>query len=241
MSTDEAEQRLPTVAVVLISYNRPKMLDLAYASIVGADQIILADDGSDVFDAVAWSDARGIDRVVMERRSIDARMTTPSLGKMVNTALSLVTEDIVTYLCDDDLFAPGWIAKLRDVLPDATQHWARGRWRVFDDPLTNGEPLAKPVNSRPANLDWRKMTTGNFAHRIECYAECGLKWNERTIAVHDDQFLWHADMIHSLRNAKDSRVLAGWRREHKWNMAHYTAQGDYSLGAESALLRGALE
>lgn len=233
----------PTVAVVLLSYNRPQMLDLAFRSIKGADQIILADDGSDVFNAFHWSAERDTDHVLLEQRSVEDRMTQPRLGLMVNQALSLVHADIVTYLCDDDLFAPGWLDALRAALPtERSVHVARGHWRVFDDPLTGGKPLASaPPDAPLARLDWRKMTTGNFGHRIECYTSCGLRWSERTVAVHDDTFLWNLHHIHDLRRARNTRVLAGWRREHQWNMANYTAHSDYSLGAENVLRRGALE
>jgi glycosyltransferase involved in cell wall biosynthesis len=233
------------VAVILLSFNRPAMLDLAYASAADADEIILVDDGSDAFDPTAWADARAIRwRVFGTRRSVDRRMTTPSLGRLINGALHIAYHRAdaaaVAYLCDDDLFGPAWLDAVREALADpAGPHVCRGRWRSFDDPLADG-PLPKPGLSRPARLDLRQMTTGNFAHRVECYAE-GLRWSEETVAVHDDTFLWRLHGLHPYTGVFDTGVLAGYRREHEFNMANFTSHSEYGIGAYEALSRGTLE
>lgn len=235
------------VAVILLSYNRPRMLELAYESILGEDDIILVDDGSDVFDASIWAarHERISHSIIAARRSIDQRMTTPSLGRLINgalhVALHVLKAEYVAYLCDDDLFNRSWPDCVRDTLdshPDA--HVVRGSWRSFDDPLTNGEPMAQPRRSRPTPLDIRKMTTGNFAHRVECYAE-GLRWSEETVAVHDDTFLWRMIALHPFDTIVDTKSLAGYRREHAYNMAGYTSHQQYGVGAEDVLRRGPLE
>jgi len=221
------------------------MLEHAFTSIVGADQIILVDDGSDVFDASVWQREHGVQySVLATRHSIDQRMVTPSVGRLINGALHIAAHvakvAAVAYLCDDDLFAPDWISTVRQTLLDPEgPHVCRGRWRSFDDPL-NGPPMAQAKKSRPTPLDWRKMTTGNFAHRSECYLE-GFRWSEATVAVHDDTALWRLHEIHPLDKAVDTRVLAGYRREHNWNMALYTTHAEYGIGAYEALSRGALE
>lgn len=238
----------PRVAVLLLSYNRPKMLDLAFASIAPirpSDSIILIDDGSDTFNAGDWASEHGVYIVQGRRRSLDERMTKPSLGRLINRALSEITRqdwaDVVGYLCDDDLFTPEWIPSLRQAAADhPDQHVFRGRWRSFRDPCVP-EPLAKPGRSHASPLDWRQMTTGNFAHRIECYAHEGVSWDESKIAVHDDYFLWRLHAVHPLNKALAIPVTAGYRREHPYNMAHYTQHGEYGIGAENVLARGNLE
>jgi glycosyltransferase involved in cell wall biosynthesis len=236
------------VAVILISYNRPQMLEHAWRSIQGLtpeDRIILVDDGSDTFDPVRWADAHQIDtRVFGFQRTLEARMYEPSLDILLNRAVLLshkLGSRIITYLCDDDLFTPAWIPALRDALAAGPHHVVRARWNAFKDPL-NGEPLAEaPKRTKKAMMDWRQMTTGNFAHRTECFTEEGLGWDETKVAVHDDAFLWRMHGIHPLNKIAVLPILAGWRREHAWNMAHYTQHGEYGIGADQILARGALE
>lgn len=236
------------VAVLLLSYNRPQMLELAYSSIrakTGRVEIILVDDGSDAFDPTEWAQQHGIRcRVFASPRSIDQRMTQANLGRLINGALHLAYNRLkvgsIAYLCDDDLFGPDWLDTVQCVLDQPSgPHVMRGRWRSFDDPLTNG-PLANPSKSRLTPLDIRKMTTGNFAHRSECYME-GFRWSEKTVAVHDDTALWNLHAIHPFTSAVEVKVLAGYRREHAWNMARYTSHTEYAVGAEKALKRGVLE
>lgn len=244
-----SEQRRTGVAVVLLSYNRPQMLEIAWESIRRASigmrtEIILVDDGSDAFSPEDWANAHEIRyRMFGTQRSVDQRMTVPSLGRLINGALftaNRIRAAQVAYLCDDDLFAPSWLHAVGTHLQDPDDpHVCRGQWRSFDDPLTDG-PLAKPVRSRLTPLDVRKMTTGNFAHRTECWEE-GFRWSERTVAVHDDTALWNLNAIHPLRDAVDTKTLAGYRREHAWNMARYTSHQDYAVGAEEVLRREVLE
>ena len=221
------------------------MLEYAFRSIVGADQVILVDDGSDAFDAAAWQREHAIQHGVLAvRRSIDRRMTVPSLGRLINGALHIAAHVVkvaaVAYLCDDDLFAPGWISTVRQTLHDPDgPHVCRGRWRSFDDAL-EGAPLAWPKKSRATPLDIRKMTTGNFAHRSECYLE-GFRWSEETVAVHDDTALWRLNALHRLDHAINTNVLAGYRREHAFNGSHYTSHAEYGIGAYEWLSRGPLE
>ena len=246
------------VAVILLSYNRPQMLEYAWRSIVQAplrltmerpvldqDWIILVDDGSDVFDPHQWAEEHRIPtKIIAPQRSLEDRMYKPSLDALLNRAVRLAHDlgpKIVTYLCDDDLFAPGWIEAIREALTPGNEHVVRGRWDAFKDPLRGGPMAHPPKRTKKAQMDWRQMTTGNFAHRTECFVEEGLSWDETRIAVHDDFFLWRMHRIHPLNRVRLLPVLAGWRREHNWNMAHYTQHGEYGIGADKVLERGVLE
>lgn len=219
------------VAVIVLSYNRPRMLAEALGSIRGAAQIIVADDGSD-FDPreviMAAELPMSVDIwVVREPRiSVEARLTTPRTGALLNWSLTLVTCPIVTYLCDDDLFDPGWPAAAAawlDAHPD--QHVVAGDWYEFDDGEAPG--------SRPCSLDTRGLTTGNFAHRLSCVRDEGLRWSEGTVVSHDDQFAWGLLGLHGLTEAPRCGAPAGWRRLHRHNAIHYARGHGYAPGAEA--------
>ena len=96
-----------TVTVIMPSYNRPRMLGEALQSIIGADEILVVDDGSQ-FD---------VKKVVYENRPKDCnnvswwkkpdlthkeRIVTPRVGKNMNEAIEKSSSDVIAYLCDDD-------------------------------------------------------------------------------------------------------------------------------------------
>lgn len=148
-------------------------------------------------------------------------MTTPRQGRLINQALELVRCEVVTYLCDDDLHAPGWYSALR-------REWAanpgrllvRGDWLVFQD----GD--SPEFDNPPCPMDrTRGMTAGNFAHHISLTRDRGARWNEERFNCLDSDFL------HALHHAGADQFrayhlgcVAGWRREHA------LANGNYSDG-----------
>lgn len=228
---------MTTAATILLSYNRPRMLLEAARSLAdaGPDQVILVDDGSD-FDAGAHI-ARYlpiVHRVQAPPMPLEQRLVTARLGRLINEALALVTCDVVTYLCDDDLFHPDWLSHVRgwfDARPDA--HWLRGRWYQFAD----GEALGEA----PCPLDGRQLTTGNFAHRASCYQGCGIRWNETSVACHDDMFLWDVARVHDTYAIPDGGAVAGWRRVHAHNALAYTQNATYTPNAGALFAGGWLE
>lgn len=219
---------MTTVTTILLSYNRPRMLREAISSLADAqpDQIILVDDGSD-FDPIPLVEAAFPDAwlfVMAPKMSLEERLITPRLGHLINTALSHVTCDVVTYLCDDDLFHPDWLSTVRayfDVHP--AEHWTRGLWYQFQDGDTPG--------TRVCPLDQRLLTTGNFAHRIDCYRDEGIRWNETSVACHDDMFLWDVHRVHNTHAIPDCGAVAGWRRLHAHNALGYTQHAVYNPNA----------
>lgn len=219
---------MTTVATILLSYNRPRMLREALASLVtaGPDQVILVDDGSD-FDPVSLIESafpNAWQFVVAPKMDLDERLVTPRLGSLINQALGKVTADVVTYLCDDDLFHPGWIAAVRnwfDAHP--ADHWTRGRWYQFQDGEMPGD--------QHCPLDIRQLTTGNFAHRIDCYQGEGIRWNTTSVACHDDLFLWDVHRFHNTHAIPDCGAVAGWRRLHAHNALQYTSNAVYHQNA----------
>jgi hypothetical protein len=168
--------------------------------------------------------------------TVAERLTTPRLGKLINRALSLVRCDVVTYLCDDDLFHPHWLSAVRayfDAYSD--QHWTRGAWFAFDD----GDPERVPTR---CTLDGRQLTTGNFAHRIACFRDEKIAWDETTIASHDNAFLWNASRCHDMRIVPFCGAVAGWRRLHKHNALPFADRAGYKPNAAQGLFaQGFLE
>lgn len=227
---------MTTIATILLSYNRPRMLCEALGTVLGADQLIVTDDGSD-FDVqgLVKSCYPAAQFVTAPKMSVSQRLKTPRLGKLINRALALVTCDVVTYLCDDDLFHPHWLLAVRayfDAYPD--QHWVRGAWYAFED----SDSTRKPER---CVLDGRQLTTGNFAHRIACFREERIGWDETTIASHDNAFLWNAARVHDMRIVPFCGCVAGWRRLHQYNALPYAARDGYTQDGARLFARGYLE
>jgi hypothetical protein len=146
----------------------------------------------------------------------------------------MVQSDVVTYLCDDDLFHPGWLHAVRNWFDMTGEHWVRGDWYVFDD--GHGQDL-----TRPCPLDGRQLTTGNFAHRMDCYRAEGIRWNESSVACHDDMFLWDVNRFHNCYAIPHCGAVAGWRRLHPHNALGYTQHAVYSSNAAELFAGGFLE
>lgn len=211
------------------------MLREALSTVLDCDQLIVTDDGSD-FDVRAL--VRGCRKdayfATASKMTIDERLTTPRLGWLINRALGLVTCDIVTYLCDDDLFHPDWINAVRNWFDaNPTEHWTRGRWYQFQD---GAEPGAEHCP-----LDSRMLTTGNFAHRIDCYRDEGIRWSEGTVACHDDVMLWNVHRVHNTHAIPDCGAVAGWRRLHAHNALSYTRHAVYNTNAGELFANGWME
>ncbi|KPV51455.1 hypothetical protein SE17_21080 [Kouleothrix aurantiaca] len=224
-----------TVAVILLSYNRPRMLREALATIPPGTELIVTDDGSD-FDVQAVVRAAFPDAqfVLAPPLTIDERLHTPRLGRLINQALGRVQAPAVTYLCDDDLFAPGWLdAAAGFFARNPGEHWVRGTWYQFQDGQTPGQEVCP--------LDGRQLTTGNFAHAMACVHGCGIRWNEATIACHDDVFLWDVARHHNTYALPHGGAVAGWRRLHAHNALGFTAGANYAPHARELFVGGFLE
>lgn len=227
---------MTTITTILLSYNRPRMLCEALGTINDCDQLIVTDDGSD-FDvqALVRECAPAAEFVINPPMPIKDRLKAARVGILINRALSLVRCDVVTYLCDDDLFHPYWLPTIRrwfDYYP--REHWTRGAWFAFEDT----DPARIPTYCK---LDPRQLTTGNFAHRINCFRDEGIGWDETTIASHDNAFLWNAAKHHDMRLIPFCGAVAGWRRLHKHNALNYVAPEGYAKDAARLFANGMLE
>jgi hypothetical protein len=216
------------VAVIVVSFNRPNLLRQALASIQGADQIIVADDGSDF-------DVRGSYELVANPPIPPIeRLRQPRLGGLLNRALRLVRQPVVTYLNDDDLFATDWIATVSRFFAQSDAHMCRGDWLVY----------GKARNSFPPEAGWC-ITTGNYAYRTSCATEEQCWWGEQTVGSHDGVMLTDYLNRHGMKPGGwdvPHIGMAGWRREHASNMAHFTqSEGGYMAGADKMFALGTRE
>lgn len=226
---------MTTVTAVVLSYNRPRLLREALATVARnrPDEVILVDDASD-FDApgVAREYVDLAFAVLADRLTVAERLVTPRLGSLINEALSVATGDAIAYLCDDDLWADGWLDAVRAhyaAHPEAGL--VRGDWLVFAD----GEPAT--TDCPPCPLDERRLTTGNFAHPRGLP---GAVWPTHTVSSHDDEFCHNLTRARVDFAAVPTLGLAGWRREHRYNALHFTTQHEYTAEA-ATMLAGLLE
>lgn len=221
------------VSLIVLSYNRPKWLREAIASALvnQPDELILVDDGSD-FNPRPYADWDA--DIIGPPLTLEERLRTPRLGSLINQALGAATGDIAAYICDDDLLAPGWLDAVRaHFATDPAHHMVRGNWLEWQD----GQPLATATLCQMPGF-W--MTTGNFAHRLCCYRDEGLRWDETTVSCHDATFLHRFNRTnpHPLHNAFAVPYLdhlAGYRRLHRHNALNFT-QGVASYAPNAAEL-----
>lgn len=228
-----------TICAIVLSYNRPRMLLEALRSIQGADHVILLDDGSDFdvwslagpeLERFEWKEIR-----VAPKLSVEKRLVTPRLGMAINMAVKSTFCWAVTYLCDDDLFHPDWIARVRKFFTEhPMDHVVRADWGSFQDGEMPGSKLCRLHESV-------QMTTGNFAHTAGCSVQHGATWDEKTVGSHDGVFVPKILAKHPLKKIEHLGGIAGWRREHDFNMLKFVDGIGYAKGAGEILSRKTLE
>lgn len=227
----------PTVAVVIPTFNRPKMLRAALASAVGADELIVVDDGCD-YDVAAWCAPYPVTRIVSAPpMTVNERMTTPRQGRLINEALRGVQSTISTLLCDDDLLAPGWLATLRahwTAWPDAAI--VRGTWLMFQDGDT--PTLADPPSPM---CQARKMTAGNFAWASRLTTRGTASWPEAQLNCLDDGFLRSLQAAGINVFGVPNIGFAGWRRNHPKVNTNYSSGSRHTEAFRAVLAGGHLE
>lgn len=103
----------PAVSVLLTSYNRPQYLRQATRSVFAQSMtdwelIILDDNSSDPAVtaelALIWHHPQVV--IYKSRVNADERADTCRYAVQINTGLQLATGRHITYLCDDDWYAP---------------------------------------------------------------------------------------------------------------------------------------
>lgn len=215
-----------TVATIIPTFNRKRLFRAALTSVVNArpDEIVIVDDGTDLYDVEAMvrrdfilpSGSLGYRMrwgfVAAPPMTVDQRMSTPRQGSLLNKALAMVISDVCTLMCDDDLMAPGWIDALRATWEtEPEREIVRGDWLVFED----GETPS--LDNPPCPLERAMpLTAGNFAWHSSLHRERGCHWDERAFNCLDSYFLQTVRQA----NVDVFRVptvgLAGWARFHPY-------------------------
>lgn len=234
-----------TVNVILFSYNRPRMLREAILSVLGQSfqkfYIWVVDDGSD-FDVIElineFEDARIIACVapqISAAERIDEKST--RFQDNVNYVLSQIPREgnLITYLCDDDVFHPDWLMTMNYMLNKyPIFHSINSACYYFWDgqnPFKEGEKGFLSELKSPGEKDmlvWWQV--GSFAHLSKCYYECNVKWTVGRKGAHS----WDVEYVKNLWNAHPSYIQMDvptvYRREHSRALSHILgrfADGSY--------------
>lgn len=229
--------REPRVTVLVHSYNRPRMIREALASVVAGrpDEIIVMDDGS-AFDVASVCREFGARLHAAPPMTVEERMGTPRQGRLVNEACALATGDIITNLCDDDIHYEGWYASLRATwLREPCRELVRGDWFIFND----GE--SPTLQHPPCPLDIRQMTAGNFAWHASLTRDRGARWPEDVTNCLDNGFLWSLADIGVGPMTAPNVGIAGWRREHLYTNVRHSDGYNHTPSFRAVLEREWLE
>ncbi len=237
-----------TVTVIVISYNRPRMLAEALQSIYHADEILVMDDGSDFdVDRVVRDNAPPDCPIILTKKpslTVEERLITPRVGKSMNEAIRCASSEVIAYLCDDDIFTPEWILGVKEYYDSGglKGHWVRGLWGIFVDPHNplRLEDTAEHLRCNICPMGGHGLTTGSFAHLVACSYKCGVWWSDASVAIHDSYFVSNYERIHQEDPAPLIKVAAGWRREHPFNMMKHASGDDKYLASGEEVFRGGM-
>lgn len=120
---------MPRVSVLITTYNRPKLLETAIESVLKQTyrdfEIIVLDDNSDDEEQKQvllkyWNNPKVI--ILKSNISKEERKLTTRYCTMINEGLKIAKGEFISYLCDDDYFAPEKIAKMVNYLDQHQDH-----------------------------------------------------------------------------------------------------------------------
>lgn len=229
MISDKAHQLKDSVEdislkanVILLSYNRPRMIREAIESVVSQTypnlNLWIADDGSD-FEFKEILDYFKDDRITVfqaPKISIEDRIARSRVAENINRIMDWIpSEEVVYYLCDDDIMAPQWISRSMQALQTAKEyHIVQGNSWSFKDgedwhkESYEGMPL--PFEDSTPRLWW---STGSFCHRASCYHEENITWHDSEYG-HSQDTLFIKDLWETHTQYLIIDKPAVYRREH---------------------------
>lgn len=215
--------------VIIISYNRPRMLKEAVDSVLGQThkdlRAIIYDDGSDSFDIEDFVGQYDDDRLALvtsPKLTPEQRVEkgTTRWADNINSILEMIPrEEYVAYLCDDDLMHPKWLETVNHRFTvDPNLHIVLGDMYYFQDgqdPETEslrGFPARIEVESDRAMMWWN---LGAFFHSQKCFHDEGAKWGG---GLDGNAHSFDIDFINDLQKNHQAiiflDVCAMYRREH---------------------------
>ena len=217
--------------VLLLSYNRPRMLKEAIDSVLqGRYQNVtlwVLDDASD-FDANDICEPYHDERIVLAKFSpISAknRIKKNRVAQNLNAIIEMLPkEELIFYLCDDDIMAPDFIAQAASVLslnPDI--HVVQGQvWSFWDGQDWRTEAVQGLPNAhlhgviplRPSfEIPILWWSSGSFGHRGSCWWDDEIYWKD-TPEGHSQDAQFILDMWQRHPNIAVIDAPAYYRREH---------------------------
>lgn len=218
--------------ILILSYNRPRMLSEAIESVLnqsyGNFHIRVIDDGSDydVNDVISkFNDPRlSVNR--WPPRSIDERKENLKLAEHLNHELKRIPGDeIVQYLCDDDIMGDDWLFSSTAALESNPEiHIALGKLAYFYD---GNNYRTASFYGLPGRYDLSYMwwAFGNFAHRIGCWRDEGIRWRDNQLGHSQDvDFTWKMHEAHP--TVIDIDLVALHKREHDKMLSTYLGRKD---------------
>lgn len=112
----------PAVSVLLTSYNRPRWLAEAAGSVLAQTmtdwELIILDDASDLNVITFLGGLWHHPKVIIHKAAVEPsdRAQTCRYAVQANTGLKLASGRYVTYLCDDDWYAPQRLERMAAML-----------------------------------------------------------------------------------------------------------------------------
>lgn len=233
----------PTITAIVTSYNRPQMLRQALASLLiqHPDQVILCDDGSDLFEPEEVVREFFPSALVLkaDKRTPEARVTENHICELINLALGKVTSTWVAYLCDDDMFAPGWFHIAKQYMRQNTK---RKLWigQFYQHSVeVPGWPSENDLTF-PYYRDPSGMTTGSFIH----HRSISPKWPVGAV-TNQDALVVSQIIAQAGESPVSCQVPATalWWRHHKHNLSWITQHATIGLKQDAldTLKKGARE
>lgn len=178
MSNPIPDANRPTLKIscILTSYNRPRSVRQAIASVQGQTyphwELIIVDDNSNaqtqqVLNEIVEKDERIT--LIQSGVSAEDRPKTTRYATCINMALEVITGDLVTYLTDDDIYYRTRFAKMAEVFqknPDI--HVLYGKQKVVV--MSNNHITRTFI--RPlwgvTRIPMGKVDHNSFMHRKSC-------------------------------------------------------------------------
>ena len=170
---------MPRVSVLLTSYNRSRFLPQAVRSVLGQTyrdfELIILDDNSPAaggvpgFLASVWDHPKV--RIYKDDVLPGERAAQVRYAVLANTGLSLARGELITYLCDDDWYAPGRLEVMAAMLDDGPSTGVvYGKQAVTSE---DGQVIA--YRDGPEVLDdaWCRVDHSSVMHTAEAGEKAG--------------------------------------------------------------------
>lgn len=244
--------------VILLSYNRPRMLKEAIESVLNQTysniDCYVCDDGSD-FDVWSLISEFKDERVLLfqgPRMNTEQRISKSRIGGYMNSVVDdLFDNDIVFYLCDDDIIHPEWIARsVTGYEAYPTNHVVAGEsWYFHDGEDWKTEAKYGMEIYERSGIPTAYWSTGSFSHRVHCAKRENLVWKD-SLTGHSQDTTFLLDLWNLHQDYIYIPVPALYRREHDNTLsAKLGRKGDdgrYKLGftpgpIEERMIQGMME